>query len=152
MNTNSVPVRTRGPATGLAGRSCLLLSLIIASQSFAAEFSSESGEFYGSWDSTLTYSQTWRVQSRNRDIIATAHGGNGRSPNIDDGNLNYNTGIVSNLFKLTSEVELNYKNMGLFVRGRAFYDSENEDQERARTDLGDPTLQRVGSQVELLAD
>jgi hypothetical protein len=53
------------------------------------------GSFTGSWDTTLTYGQAWRIESRDCRLIAIADGGCGRSPNIDDGDLNYDTDMFS---------------------------------------------------------
>ncbi|MGH8263777.1 MAG: DUF1302 family protein, partial [Steroidobacteraceae bacterium] len=55
----------------------------------AIDFSNSSGTVTGNWDTTVTYGQAWRVQSPDCNLIATADGGCGRSPNIDDGDLNY---------------------------------------------------------------
>ena len=69
----------------------------------------------GTLDTTVSYGQMWRVQGRdkrNDDV------------NTNDGNRNFDTGLVSEVFKLTSELELSYENYGLFVRGSAFYDTQ----------------------------
>ena len=41
-------------------------------------------------------------------------------------------------------LSLEYNNFGLFVRGSAFYDFENEDGDRERTDLSNGALDLVG--------
>ncbi|HUI58807.1 MAG TPA: DUF1302 family protein, partial [Steroidobacteraceae bacterium] len=46
------------------------------------------GELNGSWDTTIAYGQSWRVANPDCRLIAIADGGCGRSPNIDDGDLN----------------------------------------------------------------
>ncbi|MBA3564313.1 MAG: DUF1302 domain-containing protein [Gammaproteobacteria bacterium] len=116
----------------------------------AIDFESESGEFFGSWDTTLTYGQATRVQSPDDDLIATSAGGNSRGPNDDNGTQNFATGTYSQLVKLTTEAELNYKQFGAFVRAFGFYDHEIEDEDRERTPLGDAALDLVGSRAELL--
>ena len=40
--------------------------------------------------------------------------------------LNYDTRVVGSLAKITSELELRYRNLGAFVRARAFYDYEKD--------------------------
>jgi hypothetical protein len=96
----------------------------------------------GSWDTTLSYGALWRVQSQDCKIIANANGGCGRGANNDDGNLNYDTGIVSNAIKGTSELELRFRDSwGFFARGTAFWDWEAGDTNR--TEFSDSALNRV---------
>ena len=117
----------------------------------AAAFQFEFGEVDGSLDSTLSYGMSWRVEDRDKDIIGLANGGRAYSVNGDDGNLNYDDGdAFSSLAKITSDLELTYNNFGLFVRGSAFYDFENEDGDRERTDLSDDAKDLVGKDAELL--
>jgi hypothetical protein len=99
---------------------------------YAIDFSNESGSITGSWDTTLSYGQAWRIQSRDCDLVAVSDGGCGRSPNIDDGNLNYDTGMYSRAFKAVSELSVNYKNLGAFVRGSALFDDAADDTKRTR--------------------
>src|ERR1041384_2061230 len=86
---------------------------------YAWDFQNDSGTFSGSWDTTLTYGQAWRVEGRDCRLIAIADGGCGRSPNIDDGDLNYDTDMFSRALKALTEVSLNYRGVGAFVRGPA---------------------------------
>jgi len=117
----------------------------------AAAFQFEFGEVDGSLDSTLSYGMSWRVADRDKDIVGLANGGRAYSVNGDDGNLNYDDGDpFSSLAKITSDLELTYENFGLFVRGSAFYDFENEDGDRERTDLSNDAKDLVGKDAELL--
>ena len=117
-----------------------LLALAAASAVFfampgwAAQF--EKGQFSLDLDTTVSYGATWRVDDPDARLIGLANGGRAFSVNGDDGNLNYDTGVVSNVAKITSELELNYRNFGAFFRGSAFYDIESEDGDRERTRLG----------------
>jgi hypothetical protein len=79
---------------------------------YAWDFQNDDGTFSGSWDTTLTYGQAWRIESRDCRLIAIADGGCGRSPNIDDGNLNYDTDMYSRALKVLTELSLNYKGCG----------------------------------------
>ncbi len=116
-----------------------------------AAFQFDFGEVEGSLDTTLSYGLSWRMDSRDKDIIGLREGGNAYSTNFDDGNLNYDNGdLISNTTKVTSELDLKYNNFGIFVRGTAFYDFENEDSDRARTDLRGEALDLVGSDAKLL--
>lgn len=92
-----------------------MLPLLAAAPVQAVEFSFADNEVSGSLDTTLSYGQLWRVQgqSRGNDDV-----------NVNDGNRNFDTGLASEVFKITSDLEMNYQNYGLFVRGTAFYDTQ----------------------------
>ncbi len=121
----------------LAAAFAAVLAAGFAGQAGAVPFESESGNWRGSWDTTLSYGAQWRVQDSDCRIIANANGGCGRSANIDDGNLNYDTGLYSNVVKAVSEIELSYKdNFGIFVRGSGFYDFEADQTERTPLGVG----------------
>ena len=99
-----------------------LLPLLGGAEVEAVEFSFADDEIKGSFDTTLSYGQLWRVQGQdntNDDV------------NINDGNRNFDTGLVSEVYKVTSDLEVSYKNYGAFVRGSAFYDTRIMDK---RTD------------------
>ncbi len=101
-------------------------------------------------DTTLTYGLTWRVEDRDQDLIGVGNGGSGANPNWDDGNLNYDKGLVANQIRFTSEMDIKAENVGAFVRGTGFYDFENVDGDRDRTDLGDKAEEQVGKDIDLL--
>ncbi|MFK5927466.1 MAG: DUF1302 domain-containing protein, partial [Desulfuromusa sp.] len=148
-------IKMRRKVSGLSARStCLtLLALVLAATFTAPAFAFQfgSGDFTGSLDSTLSYGLAWRMEDQDPDIVGLANGGNAFSVNIDDGDLNYDKGdLINNTAKVTSELALQYKNFGLFVRGTAFYDFENNDGGRARTPLRDEALDLVGKDAELL--
>ena len=92
-----------------------LASILAVAPVQAVEFDLMDGDVSGSFDTTVSYGAMWRVQGQDK----TNDGING-----NDGNRNYDTGIVSQVYKITSDLELNYENYGLFARGTAFYDSE----------------------------
>ncbi|MGY8832045.1 MAG: DUF1302 domain-containing protein [Pseudomonadales bacterium] len=92
-----------------------ILPLLVAAHAQAVEFSFADNEISGSIDTTVSYGQLWRVQGQdktNNDI------------NTNDGNRNFDTGLVSEVFKITSDLEVTYQNYGAFVRGTAFYDTQ----------------------------
>ncbi len=48
------------------------------------------------------------------------------TPNADNGNLNYDKGdMVAGAFKITSDLNLSWRNLGALVRGTYFYDEPN---------------------------
>jgi hypothetical protein len=116
----------------------------------AVEFSNDAGTLTGSWDTTLSYGQAWRIESRDCRLVATANGGCGRSPNIDDGNLNYGTDMYSSAFKAVTELSVNYRQVGAFVRASGFYDLEVENSGTARTPISEAARDLVGSYTRLL--
>src|SRR5678815_2684712 len=127
----------------------IVATLALASPAtYAFDFQNDDGSFTGSWDTTLTFGQAWRIESRDCRLIAIADGGCGRSPNIDDGNLNWDTDMFSQAAKILTELSLNFKNTGVFVRASALYDNVAED--TARTPLTDSSKDLVKSYTRLL--
>jgi hypothetical protein len=108
------------------------------------------GEVSGSWDTTLSFGTGWRIEDPDCNLIATANGGCGRSPNIDDGDLNYKDGLFSKAFKGVTELSLEWRNFGAFVRGSGLYDLQTMDEDTARTPLSDSAEDLVGSYTRLL--
>ncbi|MFC1665367.1 DUF1302 domain-containing protein [Pseudomonadota bacterium] len=118
----------------------------------------------GSLDTTLSYGASWRVSDHDKEILAPASttlpngtnppgslGGTAFSVNGDNGNLNYKKGLISNIFRVTGELELEHKDgYGGFVRVTGFYDYENEKGQREKIDLSEDALKLVGSDIELL--
>src|SRR5688572_7937916 len=125
-----------------------LVLTALSAPALAFEFSS--GSVDGSWDTTLTYGQAWRLQDADCDLVAVANGGCGRSPNIDDGNLNYDTGTFSNAFKVLTELSLSRDNFGVFLRGSGLYDYQTMEKDTHRTPLSDSARQLVGRYERLL--
>ncbi|MDH4581466.1 DUF1302 domain-containing protein [Pseudomonas sp. BN415] len=106
-----------------------ILPLLVAAQAQAVEFSFANDEISGSLDTTVSYGQLWRVQGQdktNNDI------------NTNDGNRNFDTGLVSEVYKITSDLEATYKNYGMFVRGTAFYDTQIMDKRNDYYDNNNP--------------
>jgi hypothetical protein len=106
-----------------------VLPLLVAVHAHAVEFSFADNEINGSIDTTLSYGQLWRVQGQdksNNDI------------NTNDGNRNFDTGLVSEVYKITSDMGATYKNYGLFVRGTAFYDTQIMDKRNDYYSANDP--------------
>jgi hypothetical protein len=111
----------------------------------AWDFQNADGTLTGSWDTTLTFGQAWRIESRDCRLIAIADGGCGRSPNIDDGNLNWDTDMYSQALKALTELSLNYKNVGIFVRASGLYDNVADNTQRTPlTDSGKDLVKSYG--------
>lgn len=128
-----------------------LASLTIAVITPAYSQGHKNGAISASLDTTLSYGFGVRVGKSDKNLISVANGGAGYSSNIDDGNQNYNAGdIYSNVIKGTAEGEVQYKNMGAFVRGTGFYDFQTEHRHTARTKLTESSLNLIGSRARIL--
>jgi len=105
----------RYPVDRRAAFAFSLLPLLFAAPASALQIRLAEGEVEGSFDTTLSYGQLYRVQGMdktNDDV------------NGNDGNRNFDTGRVSEVYKITSDLNLNWRNYGMFMRGTAFYDSQ----------------------------
>ena len=157
------------------------VGLLMAPAVHAFEFSN--GELQGSFDTTVSYGYSWRVEDQDPNLIAkswfnpllctqnvplgaipvgpgrcTSTGGVPGSPeqlaamgrfsaNRDDGNLKYDEGdAISSALKLTSELSLNWRDWGMFMRATYFYDFENAD----RDDLTQEAKDRIGDRFRML--
>ena len=69
------------------------VALLGVSPTRAIDF--EKGDFYLSFNNTLSYGLGFRMEDRDEEIIGIANGGTAFSVNGDDGNLNYDTEEVT---------------------------------------------------------
>lgn len=121
----------------------------------AQAFQVRSGDWTTSLDTTVSYGVSYRMEGQDDKLIARANGGSGSNSaliNSDDGNLNFRKGdLFSEMVKVVSEMDLRYRERhGLFVRGRAFYDFELEDDARRHRQISDGGLDEAGSSADLL--
>ena len=100
------------------------------------------GEFRGSLDTTISHGMTFRVEKRNAELAADTNG--------NDGDLNYDRGLVSNTSKFTTDLDIGTRDFGAFVRATGFIDFENQNGTRERTPLSDAAKERVGKDVDVL--
>lgn len=74
-----------------------------------------------SWNNTVKYSAAWRVEDQDP---AVADNSIGVQANTNDGDLNFDKGLISNRLDLLSEFNFNYKRRyGFRISGAAWYDS-----------------------------
>jgi hypothetical protein len=118
----------------------------------AVSFQSSSGDWSGSWDTTLGYGQGWRVSGPDCRLVAIANSGCGYSPNIDDGDLNYlHKSTFTEAATFITELGLNYREKaGIFVRASGLYDFEVMDNTQPHVNLTHDATSVVGSYVRLL--
>ncbi len=103
----------------------------------------------GVFNGRLSYGSLYRLENRDQDLIAISSNGNARSANADDGTLNYDKGIVSSTVRANGEMALSWRNLGVFMRGAAFYDFKNQGGDPDRTGFDSDAEKLVGSDVEL---
>ena len=77
----------------------------------AVEF--RTGGLQGSVDTTISHGMTFRVEDRDETLAGKT--------NSNDGNLNYDRGIVSNTSKFTTDLDLRAGEMGAFVPHHGFH-------------------------------
>jgi|GEM_PF-1703113 len=130
------------------GRHVCLLALLLSCPLVAAD-TFRVADVDGLYNLSVSYGALFRLQDRDRDLIAVANGGSLPSANGDDGNLNYNRGLVSSQVRATGELALVRDDFGLYVRGAAFYDFQTEGSGPQRTGFGGGAEDLVGSDVEV---
>ena len=109
-------------------------------QAAAIEFGD--GEIQGSLDTTISHGLTFRVEDRDEGLVSDTNG--------NDGELNYDRGLVSNTSKFTTDLDIDADDFGVFVRATGFIDFENQNGTRDRTPLSEEAKKVVGKDVELL--
>lgn len=112
----------------------------------ALEFKTDEGAISGSFDTTVSTGAAWRVEKRDEDLIGIYNGGNASHVNADDGDLNYDRGVISQLSKVTHELDLNYRNFSFFGRMNYFYDTVNANKD----ELSGDAKAQVGADVDIL--
>ena len=137
-----------GAAYAVCTAMAVLLALSAAGPAQAYQFKNESGSVTGSFDTTISIGAMWRMQDQDPSLIGITNGGTSRSPNEDDGDLNYDRGdLVSGLVKVTHEFDVAYSNYGVFLRGYYFYDYAAS---RNKEELGPLAKDRLINDVKLL--
>ncbi len=110
--------------------SALLLALAVPVH--AVDFKLADGDITGKWTTRVVAGVGVRTSDPSRHLVGKgfrsdgkpkAKGGDG-ADTADDGNLNYGKGdVYANLFKVTTGVDLKYRNYGVNVSARAWYDN-----------------------------
>ncbi|PVZ42527.1 DUF1302 domain-containing protein [Pseudomonas sp. CC120222-01a] len=96
----------------------------------AFEFDTGNPDIRARWDNTLKYSAAWRTEGQSSKLTEGS-----TALNQDDGDRNFDKGMISNRIDLLSEFDVTYKNVGARVSGAAWYD----DIYNRGTDNNDPT-------------
>ena len=138
--TRSLRPRRAFAPIALAAGAVALGGALLSPPVPAAEF--EAGGLRGSVDTTISQGMAFRVEERDKTLAGKT--------NSNDGNLNYDRGIVANTSKFTTDLDLRAGDFGLFVRTTGFIDHENRDGKRERTELSGAAKERVGSDLGVL--
>ncbi|WP_435608417.1 DUF1302 domain-containing protein [Pseudomonas knackmussii] len=98
----------------------------------AFEFDTGNPDMRARWDNTLKYSAAWRTEGQSSKLTEGQ-----TALNQDDGDRNFDKGLISNRVDLLSEMDFTYKDVGARVSGAAWYDdvynrgTDNNDASRA---------------------
>jgi hypothetical protein len=110
----------RKPAAFLTSSAILSLAMF-ANGAHAVAIDSGNRNIRMSWNNTLKYSAAWRVGSQDS---AVADNSIGVQANTNDGDLNFDKGLISNRLDVLSEFNFSYKRRyGFRVSAAAWYDS-----------------------------
>ncbi|MCZ6641483.1 MAG: DUF1302 family protein [Gammaproteobacteria bacterium] len=124
-----------------------IVLLFVSEQAEAIDF--RVGPVEGIFDTTLSYGAIYRTKNPEDDLVAAGNGGNAADANADDGTLNYDTGIVSNMVAFNTELTFKWGAVGGFVKTIGYYDWEVKDDDREHRDFSSRTLDTIGSNVEV---
>ncbi len=149
MNLTPAPTRCR-----LAPALAAVLALFAAAQPVRA-IEIEFGQVKGSFDTTLSMGVLGRLDTPDPALYGITNTFNGaagrqRSVNADDGNLNYQPGLASTLIKASHDFQLNYRQVGVFLRGYYFTDFVNTNGTRSKAPLSREADRIVTETGELL--
>jgi hypothetical protein len=130
-------------------RSFLLAVTVMVAFSTAWGKDFRAGPVEGFFDVTLSYGATYRVEDSDDALVGVGNGGESPNANADDGTLNYDRGLVSNMAAFNTELTLEYENFGVFVKTIGFYDWEQEEGDRLHRRFDARALDRMGSDIEV---
>jgi hypothetical protein len=105
---------------GNRGKRFLAVGLVVASLfavggAWAFKIDTGNEDIKLNWDNTFRYNLGYRVGSQDQAILA--------NPNLDDGDRNFDTGIVANRLDVLSELDFSYKrDFGFRVSWAGWYD------------------------------
>lgn len=141
----TITTRKRGPFLphALAGA----IAFALACQAHAVSFNL--GEVEGQFDSSLSVGGSWSTTGADKHFISNfnsqgVQGGGASSRTADDGRLNFRSGEnFSTIFKGVHDLELKYGDSGAFVRGKYWYDIEQEDGHQHFYDIEDAGRERA---------
>ncbi len=127
--------------TGVGSRVIAAGLLVFGSLAVSGPVEAQQG-VRSSVDTTISHGLSVRIQDQDPRLLADVNG--------NDGNYNYEPGIISNTSKFTVDMDVEADRFGLFGRVTGFVDYENRDGKRDRTQLSSEARDIVGNDIELL--
>ncbi|ATP50252.1 hypothetical protein CR512_13090 [Pseudomonas putida] len=82
------------------------------------------------WDNTLKYSSAWRLKDQSSKLSSGSV-----ALNQDDGDRNFDKGLISNRLDVLSELDIGYREYGARISGAGWFDTEYQKD----NDNNDPT-------------
>jgi hypothetical protein len=113
---NRVPgcVRSAVQRPRLSRLATALIGCSVFSGAQAMDFNTGNPDFKVRFDTNVKYSNAWRVKDQHDKLVADS--------NLDDGDRNFDKGMISNRLDLFSEFDISYQKVGARVSGAAWYD------------------------------
>ncbi|HZX18499.1 MAG TPA: DUF1302 domain-containing protein [Pseudomonas sp.] len=153
MATRKIAASRRAPFT------LTLAASLVLGANMAQAFQIDTGnpDLSLRWDNTLKYSAAWRLQDPSDKLSESAV-----ARNQDDGDRNFDKGLISNRLDILSELDVGYRDFGARVSAAGWYDTvyqdDNANDNPARSNqrsvafdqFTDDTRQLHGGDVELL--
>lgn len=116
----------------------LALMVGAISQAHAVSFDFADGEVNARINTSLSTGISISTQDPDKDLLPTAYGGRAGGINANDGKQNFKSGdVISNIFKGSTDLSINYQNVGAFVRAKYWYDHGLENKEGRFKELDD---------------
>lgn len=115
-------------STAVAGLrlSAVAAASLLACSAQALEFDTGNPDLSIRWDNTVKYSAAHRLSDRSPGLSRTVVGPTGvvgaNNINQDDGNNNFDKGLVSSRVDVLTELDVKYNNIGARVSAAAWYD------------------------------
>lgn len=99
----------------LAGTALAVLAAATLTPAAAETFTFDGTDFKVTWDNTVKYSVGYRLRDAESSMLTDT--------NLDDGNRNFDAGLMSNRVDLLSELTAGTRDYGFRVSAAAWYDS-----------------------------
>lgn len=117
MTARNLSMRRRPRQVALAPLALAIMLVGAAPLAQAFQFETGNPDLRLRWDNTFKYSAAWRTDKQSDKLV-----GGQSTLNLDDGDRNFDRGLISNRLDLLSEMDITYKNVGARVSGAAWYD------------------------------
>lgn len=97
------------------------VALCVSANAVAFSFDTGVPELKTRWDTTVKYSSAFRVDDIDPSVRVGPDTDNPNA-NVDDGDRNFDKGLISNRVDLLTEFDIRYRDFGARISGAAWYD------------------------------